>query len=206
MANKDSVISLIKQLVTVDYLSSIEASELFCNALVGKSFELIDLPVIKSKLDPTKELLQVKYQGAHRNNTWFLGSFLKNAVVSSAENGVVCPIGVDLIQLRQADKFVYRFTVEGFTPSMDSIGNPYYSKAAISEIKVRKLLKGDLLDAWLSREWSDLKTEASNMIRANYSSLFRDDLCDGGKLTQQAEDQYRLGTIKLRVAEVADLD
>jgi hypothetical protein len=206
MSNKDSVINLIKQVVTVDFMSSIEASELFCNNLVGKSFELIDLPVTKSKVNPNKEILQVKYQGKHRNNIWFLSSFLKNAMVSSVEDNVDCPVGVSLIQLRQADKFPYRFVVEGFIPSNDPMGNPYYAKAAISEVKVRKLLKGDLLDAWLSRDWSELKAEASDMVRANYSSLFRDDLMKDGKLTKEAEDQYRLGTMKLRIAEVADLN
>lgn len=205
MSPKDSVTNLIKQVVTVDYMSSVTESELFCNSLVGKSFELIDLPVTKSKLDPTKEIVQIKFQGKHRNNTWFLNSFLKNAFVSSVEDGVDCPVDVDLIQLRQDDKFVYRFTVEGFTPSIDPMGNPTYSKTALSEIKVRKLLKGDLLEAWLNKGWSDLKAEANSIIKANYSTLFRDDLCKDGVLTEKAEGLYRLGIIKLRVAEVSVL-
>jgi len=206
MSTKDSVINLLKAVVTVDFLSSIEASELFCNALVGKSFELVDVPVLKSKVDPAKEIPQVKYQGKHRSNTWFLGSFLKNATVVSAENGVDCPLNVSLIELRRKGKFATRFTVEGFEPSVDQLGNAFYSKQVTSELKVRKLLRGEMMEAWLSREYSDLKIEATNLVRANYSTLFRDDLCTDGKLNKQAEDIYRLGTIKLRVAEVVELD
>lgn len=204
-ANQDALVSVIKSIVTVDYMSTIEASELFCSALMGKTFELIDLPVVKSTVDPTKEIYMIKYQGKHRNNTWFLSSFLKNAFVESADTGVDCPTGIGLIQLRQQDMFMMKFTVDGFEASTDPMGNPYYSKGVLSDMKIRKFLKGEMLEAWQSRKWSDLKEEATNLIRSNYAQLFKDNLCENGVLTAAAEAQYRLGTIKIRAAQVADL-
>jgi len=191
-----------KALITVDFLSSLEASELFSASLVGKSFELIDLFTHKTQKTASGDPVRmVKCQRTGKINQWYLSSFLKNAMVSSVELNVDCQTGLTLVQLlQQHDKLPTVFTVESFTASSDSNGNPLYSMRVYSESKVRNLLKG-MMDAYLEQGWSEAKNEAIAKVRANSASLFIDELCEDGKLTKENEDKYRLGILKLRVAE-----
>lgn len=201
--NRDSLMSAKKALITVDFLSSLEASELFSNSLVGKTFELIDLFTHKTQKTASGDVVRlVKFQRTGKINQWYLSSFLKNAMVSSAELNVDCPTGLTLVQLlQQHDKLPSVFTIESFVASNDSNGNPLYSLRVYSESKVRSLLKG-MMDSYLEQGWSDAKGEAIAKVRANSATLFIDELCDDqGKLTKENEDKYRLGTLKLRVAE-----
>lgn len=201
--NKDSLAAAKRQLLTVDYLSSIEASELFSASLVGHEFTMVDLYAHKTQKSANGEPIRmVKCQRAGKLNTWYLTSFLKNIKVTSAVDGLgIQPAPLTQI-ISEQEKLVIAFKVESFTPSSDASGNPLYSLRVYSEIKVRKLLKGAFYD-FISREWSDAKNEAISKVRAKSAELFIDEYLDeSGKLKPEIEDRYRLGTLNVRALEV----
>lgn len=201
--NRESLLAAKRALLTVDYLSSLEASELFSKSLVGQEFELIDLYAHKTQTTTSGDAVRmVKYERVGKINTWYLTSFMKNCKVSSVEASVNCPVGISLANLASEHQgIVLRFKVEGFEPASDNDGNPLYSLRVYSESKVRKYLKASF-DDFIQRGWSEAKGEAVRMVRA-HSNLFVDSLCDeSGRLTPESENKYRLGTLLIKVIEV----
>lgn len=200
--NRDSLLAAKKALLTVDYLATLEGSELFSSSLVGFEFELVELFNHKTQKhqngDPVR---MVKCQRPGKLNQWYLTSFMKNCEVSLVESGVDFITGPLARATSETNNLVVRFKVEGFTPSMDRAGYPMYSQQVYSEMKVRKFLRG-AFDDYLSKEWSDAKSEARERVRAA-EGLFLDSLCGpDGKLKPEAEAKYRLGTLTIRVMEV----
>ena len=198
---QDSLLAAKRALLTKDYLSSLEVSELFSNSLVGYEFELVDLFTHKTlKTTQGDAVRMVKCQRPGKTNTWYLNSFMRNCEVVAVEQGVDFVTGQLIRATSDTDNLVVKFKVDGFTPSEDSYGNPIYSLHVYSESKVRKFLKGDF-EAYISKGWSDAKGDAVARVRAE-SSLFVDSLCENGKLKQDAIDKFQLGTLQIRVMEV----
>lgn len=201
--NKDSLAAAKRQLLTVDYLSSIEASELFSQSLVGHEFTMVELFAHKTQKSASGDPIRmVKCQRVGKVNTWYLTSFLKNCKVTSVSDGVDVKPGALTQVITEQDKLVIAFKVEGFVPSTDASGNPLYSLRVYSEMKVRNFLRG-AYDDFSSREWSDAKGEAINRVRSHSSELFLDDYLDAkGQLKPEIEERYRLGTLNIRALEV----
>lgn len=181
-----------RAVVTADYLATIGGADLFTREVVGNVYSL----GAPRHSDPTdlKSSIMLEVRCKERTMTWFINNLLKYARESTT--------GVDFLHMiRGANKVPHIFTVIDFQAVNSTSGLPRYSRKLVDFSKVRKLypVVSEVLDDPDS-EWQARNTAYETVAR-NIALCAVDEFVKNGKITDEAESQFRLGRLLIRVDE-----
>lgn len=182
--------SQVRQLVTDDFLSSLDSADLFTRDIIGYEYEFICVALRKEE-DPESPILAWVKRGT-RIMSWFARTYFSSVRVGEDSLSTFA---------LEHNKIPSKFKVVDFEPSSDFYGNPFYSRRIVDMVKVREHLHN------VYRVWSDSNAtsiergEANNELRANITKVVQDKYLLDGKITDEAENQFRLGRI---IVEVTD--
>lgn len=183
---KQQSYSQVRQLVTDDFLSSLDSADLFTEAIVGNEYEFVRIALRKDD-DPESALLSWVKRGT-RMMSWFARTYFSSVIIEDK------PLGR---YVQEDEKLPGSFKVVGFEPSTDFYGNPFYSRRIVDNAKVKLHLNS------VHQTWSD--TNATNEerglanaeLRANILKVVQDRYLVNGVISPEAEKDFRLGRIKI---------
>lgn len=182
-----------RAVITKDYLSGIDAADLFSAGVIGKSYTF-GMPG-RLKTGDEKSPMMIEVDDSFRLMKWFFNSVLTNLIIAAS--------GASLIQtIEREKKMVFSFKVIGFIPSKDKLGCPYYSKQVVDFGKLKAKYPGTFED-YSNKEisWEE-RALVNQFIRSHYSELFLDSMCTTpGVLNPDMVAKYQLGQLSVEVKE-----
>lgn len=183
-----------RTVATKDYLDKIGGADLFCRAVVGKSYAFQKVNHLNEK-EEDSPLLATVHNGV-RSMTWFLNNMLQNVIEQESNTSLLDNI--------RDGKLATKFTVKDFEASTDRFGAPLYSMRVFDFAKIREHFPAEyniLIDR--DADYTE-RMLANTKVRENAEKLFLNRYLKDGKLTEAAADEFRLGVLKVEVTEWAD--
>lgn len=180
-------LSQVRQLVTDDFLSSLDSADLFTENIVGNEYEFVRIALRKED-DAESPLLSWVKRGT-RMMSWFARTYFSSVIIEDK------PLGRFVLE---DNKLPGTFTVVGFEPSTDFYGNPFYSRRIIDMAKVKTHLNS-VFQTWSDNNATNEERGIANAeLRANVLKVVQDQYLENGKISADAEKQFRLGRIKIK--------